>query len=194
VVIPPGAGLHLLDVLNGLVLAGGGDLDPALYGRTDVAARDVDLERDATELALARAARNALLPVLGVCRGAQVFAVMDGGTLVPDLGERHVIPPGTGTHAVRTTPGSLARRLLGARAEVGSLHHQSVRSAGPGWVVTARTDDGVVEALEWTASEWPALGVQWHPELDHTGPRVFGWLVAVARDVIRSGCSSDQLV
>jgi len=175
VLLPPGAGLDLLDVLDGLVLAGGGDLDPALYG-SDVAARDVDRPRDLAELALARAAREAGVPALGVCRGAQVFALMDGGALVAEV--PHVLPDAL--HPVSTAEGSICASLLGPRAEVNSLHHQATDSVGPGWRVTATADDGVVEAVEWEGSSWPALGVQWHPELDHTGPAVFGWLVLQA--------------
>ncbi len=195
VVLPPVAGHQVLDVLDGLVLAGGGDLDPSLYG-ADVAARDVDRSRDEAEIALVRAARDAAVPTLGVCRGAQVFAVMDGGTLATDL--PHVLPGSS--HPISTTPGSLCRSLLGPRMSVNSLHHQAIASTGPGWRITARADDGIVEAVEWKGSPWPALGVQWHPEMDATGSALFGWLVAraverrAARDVIRSGRPDSQLV
>ena len=131
-------------MLDGLVLAGGGDLDPSLYG-SDVAARDVDRSRDEAELALARAARDAAVPALGVCRGAQVFAVMDGGALVTDV--PHVLPGSL--HPISSAPGSTCRSLLGPRAEVNSLHHQAIARLGPGWQVTATADDGVVEAVEW---------------------------------------------
>ena len=186
VLLPPRGGVDLLEVLDGLVLAGGGDLDPALYG-SDVAARDVDRSRDLAELALARAAREARLPVLGICRGAQVFALMDGGALVPEV--PHVLPDSL--HPVSTATGSACSSLLGPRAEVNSLHHQAIARLGPGWHVTATADDDVVEAVEWEGSSWPALGVQWHPELDHTGPAVFGWINARALEH-RDGLASPD--
>jgi len=189
VLLPPGAGHLALDVLDGLVLAGGGDLDPALYG-ADTAARDVDRERDDAEIHLVRAARQVGTPTLGVCRGAQVFAVMDGGTLAADV--PHVCP-GEG-HPISTATGSVCRELLGTRTTVSSLHHQAVACTGAGWRVTSTADDGVVEAVEWEGSSWAAVGVQWHPEMDATGPALFGWLVARAGqpDVVRTGCHGDQ--
>ena len=189
VLLPPGAGHLALDALDGLVLAGGGDLDPLLYG-VDTAARDVDRERDDAEIHLVRAARRQGTPTLGVCRGAQVFAVMDGGTLAAEV--PHVCP-GEG-HAISTSTGSVCQELLGTRTRVSSLHHQAVARTGPGWRVTAVADDGVVEALEWEGAHWPAVGVQWHPEMDATGPALFGWLVSQASpsDVIRIGCYGDQ--
>jgi len=168
VILPPGPSDEVLGVLHGLVLAGGGDLDPALYDRVDVQGLEVDRERDDAEITLARRARAAGLPVLGVCRGAQILTVADGGTLVP------------GSHPLTTQPGSVCARLLGPRPEVNSLHHQAIDRAGSGWRATAWADDGVVEAVEWEGSEWNALGVQWHPELDLTGATLFGWLVRTA--------------
>ena len=115
--------------------------------------------------------------MLGVCRGLQVQTVADGGSLIEDLGE-HLphIRPETG-HPVTTTPGSLTAALLGNYPTVSSLHRQAADRLGDGWSATARAEDGVVEAAEWVGSDWPALGVQWHPELDATGPALFGWLV-----------------
>jgi putative glutamine amidotransferase len=178
VLLPPGAGHLALEVLDGLVLAGGGDVDPSLYGG-DAAARDVDRQRDDAEVRLVRAAREAGVPTLGVCRGAQVFAVMDGGTLVADV--PHVLP-GVG-HQISTAAGSVCRELLGSRTTVSSLHHQAVASTGPAWRVTCTADDGVVEAVEWEGSAWAAVGVLWHPEMDATGPALFGWLVSRAAGV-----------
>ena len=178
VVVPPGGGHEVLDALDGLVLAGGGDVDPTLYGGPPGCARDVDRTRDEAEVALVRTAREIGLPTLGVCRGAQVFAVADGGTLVPDLGpdRPHILP--NAAHPVTTLPGSACARLLAAHPVVNSLHHQAIGHAGSGWRTTVWADDGVVEAVEWNdLREWPAIGVQWHPELDATGARLFGWLV-----------------
>ena len=165
VVLPPGSDdLHALDAL---VLTGGVDLG-------------VDPLRDQNELALLGAARSVGLPTLGVCRGLQLMAVATGGTLVEHLGDSHVLHP-PGTHPIDTDPGSVVAGLVPER-RVGSLHHQAVATYdAESWRRTATAPDGVVEALEWTdQAAWPALGVQWHPELDPTGPAVFGWLVRAA--------------
>src|SRR5680860_44129 len=133
VVRPPGIGHDVLDLLDGLVLAGGGDIDPALYGRVGVRAREVDRARDEAEIALVREAREARVPMLGVCRGAQVFAVADGGTLVPDLGPDRPHVLATTSHPIKTFPGSACARLLGLRSQVSSLHHQAIDRTGSGW-------------------------------------------------------------
>lgn len=165
VVLPPGA--TDLGRLDALVLTGGGDLgaDPA---------------RDRHEADLLAAARGRGLPTLGICRGLQLMAVATGGTLLEELGDSHVIAP-PGDHELRTVPGSLVAGLVpGGR--VGSLHHQAVATYAAGWRLGATAPDGVVEALEWADQDaWPALGVQWHPELDDTGPAVFGWLTGTHR-------------
>lgn len=177
VVLPPGGGPDLLDLLDAVVLTGGDDLgaDPA---------------RDADELALARAALAAGVPVLGVCRGLQVLAVSFGGMLRGDLDHVH---PSTG-HVVTTQPGSVARALIGASATTSALHQQAVAEPGPHWLPTAWADDGVIEAIEPVAAGVPALGVQWHPELhwndaphDRTGPAVFAWLVREAGNRFDTG-------
>jgi len=167
-----------LDAVDALILTGGGDVDPARYGGDPASGRDLDPARDEAEIALVLAAAAAGVPLLGVCRGLQVMVVAFGGTLTPDLGMSHVRPGAD--HPIRTTPDSLLSRLLGAQAAVTSLHHQAIATPGPHWTVTAHADDGVPEAIEWTGSDhWPALGVQWHPELnDPTGPDLFNWLVA----------------
>ncbi len=166
VVLPPGAGTDDLGAVDCLVLAGGVDLG-------------VDPARDHDELTLAEAARERGLPTLGLCRGLQLLAVATGGSLEPELGDSHVVLP-PGTHPIETLPGSIVARLVpGGR--VGSLHHQSVATYDDRWRATATAPDGVLEALEWAdQGAWPALGVQWHPELDATGPAVFGWLVRAA--------------
>lgn len=169
-----------LDRLDALVLAGGGDLDPRLYGSTTARALDVDRKRDTCEVALLHEAFRRRLPLLGLCRGLQLMAVGFGGSLTVHLGDHnpHVILDGG--HVVVTSPGSVSRRLLGDRAIVNSLHHQAVLDPGEGFHVTATAEDGVVEAIEWQGADWHALGVQWHPELspeDGTSKAVFGWLV-----------------
>lgn len=180
ILVPAATAGDLLDVVDGLVLIGGGDVDPLRYGGSPGPAFDVDPARDDAEINLVHAAAAADMPLLGVCRGLQVLAVAFGGTLTGDLGMSHVLPGDT--HSVSTQPGSLVNSLLGARPGVTALHHQAVAEPGPCWHATAWADDGVAEAIEWSGDRtWPALGVQWHPELeDSTGATLFGWLVRAA--------------
>lgn len=192
VLLPGAQAAGMLDLVDGVVLTGGGDLDPATYGGDPVRAREVDPARDADELALVRAAAGARVPLLGACRGAQVMAVAYGGRLVDEVGHEHPVEG----HDVVTEAGSRLHALLGPRARTSALHHQAIADPGPAWRPTAWAEDGVVEGIEWAAGDWDALGVQWHPELgwsgvleDATGPAVLGWLVENAcarRTLVRS--------
>lgn len=183
VIVPPRAGIDLLDLVDGLVLTGGGDVDPARYGGAPGSATGVDADRDAEEIALVQAAAERRMPVLGVCRGLQILAVAFGGSLVGGLDHMH---PRDG-HDVRTAPGSLIHDLLGALPHTSALHRQAVAGPGPSWRASAWAADNVIEAIEPTAGDWPALGVQWHPELtwhpdltDETGRVLFSWLADAA--------------
>ena len=172
--------VHLLDVVEAIVLTGGGDVDPRRYGGAPEDARDVDTGRDETEIALVRAAARSGIPLLGVCRGLQVMIVAFGGTLRADFANAHLLVEDE--HLVETTPGSVIRRLLGDRQPVSSLHHQAAAVVASCWRATARAGDGVVEAIEWVGpGRWPALGVQWHPEFGIPGDSpLFDWLVGEA--------------
>jgi putative glutamine amidotransferase len=190
-ILPPRQAPELLDLVDALVLTGGGDVDPARYGGAG-SAEDVDPERDDDEIALVHAAAAARLPVLGICRGMQILAVAFGGTLHGGL--EHRIPEAG--HEVRTAPGSLIDELIGGHAQTSALHQQAVLDPGPRWRATAWSHDGIIEAIEPAAPGCPVLGVQWHPEMhghpvitDPTGPALFGWLVDRAgqdRGVVRS--------
>jgi putative glutamine amidotransferase len=179
---------RFLDRVDALVLAGGADIDPAEYGEAR-GPRVVTTwpERDRFELALARAALERGMPLLGICRGMQLFNVALGGTLVQHLpdaigSDRHCEAVGTFTeHEVRLEPGSLAARAVGGeRALVQSHHHQGIDRLGNGLVATGRSvPDDVVEAIELPAVPF-ALGVLWHPEEDERS-RVIGALVDATR-------------
>ena len=150
---------------GGLILAGGGDLDPALFGRPNRGSRDIDRARDRAELALLDAFLGAGRPVLAICRGQQVANVWAGGDLIQDLGPALVVRhqrQGDAVHPAAACPGSLLHRLYGPRFAVNSNHHQGVGRVGRGLAVTARSPDGVAEALE--HESLPLVCVQFHPE------------------------------
>jgi putative glutamine amidotransferase len=179
---------ELLDLLDGLVLAGGSDVDPGSYGaKPHPATGPTWPERDRFELAVAHRAIERDMPVLGICRGMQMLNVACGGTLIqhlPDaIGEdRHCHTPGAfSDHSVRLEPGSLAARAVGAeRTDVKSHHHQAVDELGEGFVASGWSEpDGLAEALE-RPDRRHVLGVLWHPEEDERS-RVIGALVEAAR-------------
>ena len=198
VVVPPfpeGADA-VVSRLDGLILAGGSDLDPALYGaerdpRTDATSPDLDAaepdprttgvrpQRDAGEVALLRAAVEADLPTLGICRGMQLMSAYAGGKLVQHLesGEHRGTPGVYVRHPVRTVPGTRLAGILGPDVEVPSYHHQGV--ADPGTLtVSAYAPDGGIEGVEDPAARFH-VGVLWHPE-QGTDPRLFQALLAAA--------------
>jgi putative glutamine amidotransferase len=181
----------VLSGLHGLLLSGGGDVAASWYGEDPAPeAYGTDAARDAWELALVAAAGAADLPVLGVCRGAQVLNVAAGGTLIQHLPVRTDEPhrelkrDRDTVHLVEVDPVSLLAAITGQRAfGVNSLHHQGVADVGSGLRPVAWAPDGVIEAVE--SLHHPQLGVQWHPELlTHQPPhgQLFAWLVEAAAD------------
>lgn len=189
VVLPPVWDAESVDYavarLDGVVIAGGADINPSWYGAephgtTDAPRRD----RDATEGAIYGSALNRGIPVLGICRGMQMMAVASGGSLVQDLpsagfGTLHRERLGEFTeHKATFAEGSLVARILGAgEATVNSSHHQAVADAGS-LTVTGWAEDGTVEVVEDPSAPF-VLGVQWHPEMADD-PRLFEALVAAA--------------
>ncbi|SFS64307.1 gamma-glutamyl-gamma-aminobutyrate hydrolase family protein [Saccharopolyspora flava] len=176
-----------VSAVDGLIIAGGPDLDPAGYGQTPHSLLGATSpERDDWESRLLRAALAAGTPVLGVCRGAQVLNVALGGTLrqhLPDLVEHaghQPAPAEFGRTRVRLAPGSRVAAVLGAQVEVPCYHHQALAEIGRDLVVTGRAEDGTPEAVELPGRF--AIGVQWHPEEDRTDDRLFAALVAAAEE------------
>jgi putative glutamine amidotransferase len=178
---------RVLDGLDGLLLTGGKDVDPAVYGqpphpRTDQPAR----QRDAWELALLRAALQRRLPVLGICRGAQVLNVALGGTLhqhLPDVighGGHRAGNAEFSTLPVRTVPGTRLAGLVGESVDARCYHHQAIAELGDGLVVSGWDGDGVIEALELPGDGF-VLAVQWHPEESLDDLRLFSAIVEAAR-------------
>jgi putative glutamine amidotransferase len=162
-----------LDSLEGLVLSGGSDINPALYGRENAGSDEVNDARDELEARLLREALAADLPVLAICRGLQMMNVVCGGTLVQHLGSTNVhrqrpqnAEPGKhpAAHRVWIAPDTrLAAIVGGGGYDVNSRHHQAIESLGEGLAVSAISEDGVIEAIEKPGAAF-AVAVQWHPE------------------------------
>jgi putative glutamine amidotransferase len=192
VVVPPrsdaehGMAREVLERLDGLVLAGGADVDPAHYAQErHEKVQQSRPDRDAMELALAATSGELGTPLLGICRGMQVMAVAAGGHLeqhVPDRVGHFDHSPGRstyGTHPVQTVPGTRISDILGAELDVPTFHHQSVLTH-PGYTPSAWAPDGTLEAMEDEAARF-RLGVQWHPE-QSSDRRLFEALVRAAGD------------
>lgn len=174
---PPGPAAEvveqLIELADGLLLTGGGDVDPAAYGETRQNVAGDDAAADDFELALIEAARAARLPTLAICRGAQLLAVAHGGRLAqhPPAADGHTELTGVpaeeilaARHPVSLVDGSRIRAALGGRATiaVNTIHHHQIAHAGE-LEVTGTAPGGVIEAVE-PRSDWACVGVQWHPE------------------------------
>ena len=201
VIIPPfedkDALVNTLDHLDGLLLSGGGDINPLLLGEEpSTRLGGINPRRDVPELLLVRLAYNRQIPILGICRGCQVLAAALGGSVHQDIQEdmpeakliKHSqdLPREYASHSVRTEEGSLLRSIMQEETlAVNSFHHQAVREAGPHLRVSATAPDGVIEAVE-SCEHKSLLGVQWHPECfvlrgDRSMMPLFQWLVAEAQ-------------
>jgi gamma-glutamyl-gamma-aminobutyrate hydrolase PuuD len=189
VLLPPqAAGAdEVLDRIDGLVLTGGADVDPARYGEVPAERTSAPrVARDEWEIALARGALDRDMPLLAICRGLQVLNVALGGSLhqhLPDVAghEGHQPSPGVfGAVDVTTEPGTRTAEVIGSRLRVSCHHHQALARLAPGLKVTGRADDGTVEAVEVPGREF-AVGVQWHPEEDSQDVRLFAALAEAAK-------------
>ena len=176
----------VLDILDGLLFVGGADLDPAFYdARPHPETTLTRPDRDEHESRLFLAALEEQLPVLGVCRGAQLMTAALGGTLhqhLPDLLEHdgHRPEPAVfGATAITTATGSLVASILGEHSQVPCYHHQGLAEVATPLVPTAWAEDGLVEAVELPGNRW-VLGVQWHPEENQDDLRLFEALVAAS--------------
>jgi putative glutamine amidotransferase len=194
VLLPPQpieAAERVLDGLDGLIITGGRDMDPAGYGQQRHPATDepvaANRERDAWEVALIRNAIRRGMPVLGICRGAQVVNVALGGTLhqhLPDVlgNTRHQQGNAVfSTSMVRTVPGTRLASLVGETSDVQCYHHQSIDRLGEGLIISAQDDDGVIEAVELPGRNF-VLAVQWHPEERLDDIRLFVAVVQAAAE------------
>ena len=179
---------RVLAGLDGLIITGGKDIEPARYGQSaHPATDDPRTDRDAWEFALLEGAIERDLPFLGICRGAQVLNVSLGGTLhqhLPDVVGSTTYQAGGGVFnsvTARVEPGSRLHDLLAEdTVSVPVYHHQAIQQVADGLAVTARTDDGVIEAVELVAASF-GVAVQWHPEESREDLRLFQGLVDAAR-------------
>ena len=179
---------EVLDRLDGLVITGGKDVDPARYGEAPHPQTDEPRhDRDEWEFTLLSGALARRMPVLGICRGAQVLNVALGGTLhqhLPDVVGNSRHQPGNAvfsTSRVRIFPGTRLAALIGEYSDEQCYHHQAIAKLGEGLVVSARDSDGVIEAAEMHGDTF-VLAVQWHPEERLNDLRLFAGVVAAAAE------------
>jgi len=195
VLIPPQAenATDVVESLDGVLLAGGDDCDPTLYGEEPhPTVEPMDPRRQSSDLSLAKAARDKGIPTLGICLGLQVMNVAAGGTLVQDIDSQlkteieHVSEPeDRARHDVHIENGTQLSKILGGTAEmnVNSSHHQAIKRVGDGLRETAHAPDGIVEGLEDPRHPF-YVGVQWHPEDmpgETSAASIFGAFVEAAR-------------
>ena len=183
----------ILDVIDALVLSGGGDIDPSRYdGKRHDTNYSIDQERDTLELELARRVIDSSIPTLGICRGAQILNVVQGGKLIEHIPDEvgvkvlHRAPPREPvTHGIKLKTGSRLAKILGRdQFDATSWHHQALRGAAAGFDAVAHAPDGTIEAIEMPSHPW-MIAVQWHPELsaasDPLQQKLFDALVEAAR-------------
>jgi putative glutamine amidotransferase len=183
---------RIFDVIDGLILAGGGDINPELYGDlSHPMVYSVNAERDQFELSLAKLAFTGKIPILGICRGMQMLNIASGGDLVihvPDVYGTDIMhridePTSPIEHDIKIEANSrLAKITQTTKISVVSWHHQAVGNVPSDWRIAAFAPDGLVEAIEYKSHPW-ILGVQWHPEMspkDAINARIFQAFVEAA--------------
>lgn len=183
----------LLEVIDGLVISGGLDIDPAISGAPQVpTSTGSDIEADRFEIALLRAALDRGVPILGICRGHELLNVALGGTVLAEVGGSQVrhndrsVAPSTRAHSVRFDAGSELFSVYGPEVDVNSFHHQAIDTVGKGLTIVGYAEDGTPEAVEHESGD--AVGVQWHPEMHAERDPIFGWLL----ERIRSTSGPDD--
>lgn len=179
--------LALIEQCDGVILGGGGDVEPAWYGQPNWACDTLDCARDELECKLVGLAKKRQIPLLGICRGMQFLNVVLGGDLIQDLGTSHSMVQGVyRRHKVDALTGSQMAALYGTQSMVNSGHHQAIGTLAPGLLATQWARDGVIEAFEHQTA--PIVGVQWHPEQMCQKPELpnmadgrllFRWFVAL---------------
>ena len=173
----------ILETIDMLLLTGGGDPDPKLYGQRNNGSKDCNRERPVWEMELYRSARVMGKPVFGICLGIQLIGMAEGVPLIQDIPAQmegalthHGKPQSPEKHFVRIMDNTILHGILGSEAEVSSFHHQSISRIPDGFRLAAQTSDGVVEAIE--SDDGGVVAVQWHPERDFTGPVILNALIS----------------
>lgn len=183
----PGSGMDqkgIVEQIHGLVMTGGGDPAPELFGCADEGSRSPETHRPLWEMELFREAVRAGIPVLAICLGMQLVGIARGTPLIQDIPARlpDALDHQAGFHPVVFSPGSGLNRLLGNEATVASAHHQALEAVPIGYRRAGASPDGVIEAIE--SPDGLVTGVQWHPERDSTGPLLIGELIRKAREAM----------
>jgi len=181
-----------LELLDALILSGGGDIHPSLYhGKEGKHIIDADIDRDKGELTLYKYILETGLPTLGICRGAEIINVAEGGDLYQDISKDvadsivHRVGMDSTEHTVNVKRGSLLSKILGEESfSIASMHHQAIKTLAPGLEISALAEDGIIEAIEMPNHPW-LIAVQWHPELtasvDPIQQRLFEAIVTIAK-------------
>ncbi|HBX22595.1 MAG TPA: peptidase C26 [Desulfotomaculum sp.] len=177
VILPPNGSVDtntLLDVVDGLILSGGGDIDPGMFGEEPWPENGtIDPHRDAFEISLVTRALAMKMPLLGICRGIQVMNVAAGGTVCQDIAQvigrpyKHTqqAPRWHVTHSIKIKKKSTLFSIIGVETlRVNSFHHQMVGDLAPDFIISAYSGDGVIEGIEVPSEEFFCVGVQFHPE------------------------------
>ena len=176
-------------VFDGLLVTGGGDIDPSYYGQVNRASKEIDFDVDETDLLLVQAFVRAGKPILGICRGLQMINVALGGSLIQDIPseletiikhsptEKLTVGIPINNHLIKVVPNTTLYGLLGSDAYVNSYHHQAIDKLAYGITVSATSADGVIEAIEYSDN---VLALQWHPERmsdDSNQAKIFSWFI-----------------
>lgn len=183
-IIPAGNNYRdILDTVDMLLLTGGGDPDPELYGQQNTGSNNCSRDRSVWEMELYKAARIMGKPVFGICLGIQLIGITEGIPLVQDIPSQiegaltHYGKPQTPEkHLAEITSNTFLHGILGPEAEVCSFHHQAISSVPNGFRLAAQSSDGIIEAIESVDGE--VVAVQWHPERDYTGPLILNALLS----------------
>jgi len=178
---------RILESVDILIMTGGGDPDPALYGQSDKGSINSTRERPLWEMGLYRTAREMDLPILGICLGIQLIGMAEGVQLIQDISTQvteplhhHGTPDEPAGHPVSLVEGTLLHSILGDSVEVSSFHHQAICCVPDGFRPAAFAGDGVIEGME--SLDRRVIAVQWHPERDSTGPVMLRRMVELVRE------------
>ncbi len=173
----------VLDIVDIILLTGGTDPDPALYGQKNRGSIDLCRERPLWEMELYRNARSMKIPVFGVCLGIQLIAMAEGEQLIQNISTQVDDPDDHNgkaddprKHTVEIADGTILRKILGSEIEVCSFHHQAIAGIPKGYHCASESSDGVIEAME--SDDGLVIAVQWHPERDYTGPLILNYMIS----------------